>query len=157
MSLDQYLEAIADSENRSTPLGERPQWLHDRCKAGDRATPQVVAVAEPAGHDDRVETGQIGRPVVHQIRRHPDPVPKGVQRIMVAVAARKSHDSDSAAHRTTSSDRISVAVPTSNCSITGFERSCSAILVTACLAASTVGASTSTTICRPTRTRTTPA
>ena len=42
------LEAVADAEDRTTPRREALDLLHHRREPGDRAAPQVVAVAESA-------------------------------------------------------------------------------------------------------------
>jgi hypothetical protein len=67
--LAQDLEAVADTEHRAAVAGERDDLLHDRSEARDRAGPQVVAVGEPAGDDDRVDALQVavGVPQQHRV------------------------------------------------------------------------------------------
>ena len=61
--LDEHLEAVADAEDRHA-LGRGILHLrHDRRERGDRAGAQVVAVAEAAGKDERVDALEVVRAV----------------------------------------------------------------------------------------------
>ena len=56
--LGEHLEAVADPDDGAAGgrvLGDR---VHHRREPGDRAGAQVVAVREPAGHDDRVDAAR---------------------------------------------------------------------------------------------------
>ena len=52
--LAEDLEAVADPQHQAALVGEGDDRLHRRREAGDRPGPQVVAVGEAAGDDDRV-------------------------------------------------------------------------------------------------------
>ena len=53
------LEAVADAEHEPALSGEVGDRLHRRREARDRAGPEVVAVGEPAGEDDRTDLRQL--------------------------------------------------------------------------------------------------
>ena len=95
--LEQHLEAVADPEHRHAARGGRPDRAHDRRMRRHRAGPQVVAVAEAAGQDDRVVAGEVGGVMTDEVGADPDDRGEDVLGIAVAVAARERHDRD--AHR----------------------------------------------------------
>ena len=66
--LAEDLEAVADAEHRAARGGELGDRLHRRREAGDRAGPQVVAVGEAAGDDDRVDAAEVALFVPDQPR-----------------------------------------------------------------------------------------
>ena len=57
--LAEDLEAVADPEHRAARLGELLDPGHRRSESGDRADPQVVAVGEAAGDDDRIDVAEV--------------------------------------------------------------------------------------------------
>src|SRR5690606_36200798 len=60
MRLAQDLEAVADAEYGQAGAGGGRERLHHRGEPGDGTAPQVVAVGEAAGEDDRVHALQVG-------------------------------------------------------------------------------------------------
>ena len=61
--LGEHLEAVADAEHGHAPVRGIHDLGHDRAERGDRAAAQVVAVAEAAGQDERVDALEVVRAV----------------------------------------------------------------------------------------------
>ena len=91
--LAEDLEPVADAEHRPAARGEGGDRLHRRREAGDRAGPQVVAVGEAAGDDDRVDAAQVALLVPDQPRLAEQRA--GVQRVpLVAGTGELEHSPD---------------------------------------------------------------
>ena len=90
--LAQDLEAVADAEHRAARAGEALDLLHHRREARDRADPQVVAVGEAAGDDDRVGAAQVVVGVPEQLGVA-DP-PRRLQRVHLVTRAGEADDAD---------------------------------------------------------------
>ncbi len=90
--LAEHLEAVADAEHRHPGVGELGHRAHRRREAGDRARSQVVAVGEAAGHDDRVEVGEVGL-LVPDEPRLADPLAGG-ERVALVAGARELEDAE---------------------------------------------------------------
>ena len=67
--------------------------LHDGAETGDGAAAQIIAIAETAGHDDRIGIAQRGVLVPDQARGVAQQ-PQGVNGILVAVAGGKLEDGE---------------------------------------------------------------
>src|SRR5690606_24511981 len=134
------LEAVADAEDRGAPAGRRDDLRHDRRDARDGACAQVVAVGEPAGHDDRVHALEVvvGVPEGHRLRTR---VAHRPGRVDVVERAGERDDPDPHALVTTQS------------SITGLA---SRVAATRSRVSSSTVSSTSSTKCLPCRTSVTP-
>ena len=96
--LAQDLKAVADSEHRAAVRGEAGHGLHGGSEPGDRASPQVVAVGEPAGDDHGVEVREI-RLLVPDEPRVTDPL---ACRERVALVARPGELQHPESHQVTS-------------------------------------------------------
>ena len=70
--LAEHLEAVADPQHRRPARGHLRHRLHRRGEAGDRAGPQVVAVGEAAGDDDRRRRPSRSRLSCQTSRASPD-------------------------------------------------------------------------------------
>ena len=66
---------------------------HDRAEPGDDAGPQVVAVGEAAGQDDRRDALEVACSC-HRTTGSAPASSQGVERVAVAVAAREDDDAD---------------------------------------------------------------
>jgi hypothetical protein len=69
----EYLESIADAENKATPFPEIGDGVHDRRKLCERAGAKIVAISESARKDNGVEStdGRVLVPdVLHRPTKH---------------------------------------------------------------------------------------
>ncbi len=117
-------------EHRAARSASSAHGGHHRRERGQRARPQIVAVAEPAGDDHRVGAAQVGVGV-------PDPHRLGRPRARSPAARRGRRTSPGKATTPTrtltrrpgerSSACTGSCAATSNSSISGFESTCSAI------------------------------
>ena len=97
VGLGQHLEAVADPEDEAAFRRERRHGPHHRAEPGDHAGPQVVAVGEAAGDQDRRDAVERDL-LVPQLDRLGARDPEAVERVDVAVRAREDHDADADAH-----------------------------------------------------------
>ena len=81
------MNAVADPEHEPAILGEGDHRLHDRRKARNRPRPEIVAVGEPARHDDRVDAFQVALGVPQQLGV--TDAPRRVERIDLIASAGK--------------------------------------------------------------------
>jgi hypothetical protein len=89
--LAQDLEAVADPQHRRPARGRLGDRFHRRAEAGDRPSPQVVAVGEAAGDDDAVDAVQVAAFVPDE----PRPVAvdlAGVQRVPLVAGSGELED-----------------------------------------------------------------
>ena len=95
--LGEHLEAVADPDDRTAGGRELGDRVHHRREPGDRAGAQVVAVREPAGHDDRVDAahGRVAVPEHLGLAAELLDRPHDVE---LAVRAGEQHDADPRAH-----------------------------------------------------------
>ena len=103
----EHLEAVADPDDRAATSRELADRGHHRREAGDRAGAEIVAVREPAGHDDGVDSAH-GRVAVPQDRRLGTEPLDRPHDIELAVGAGKLDDADPDAHDATSSSSSTV-------------------------------------------------
>jgi hypothetical protein len=82
--LDEHLEAVADAEDGHALRRGILHLGHDRGEGRDRAGAQVVAVAEAAGQDERVDAVEVVRTVPEGPARRR----RGGSRARVAVVER---------------------------------------------------------------------
>jgi hypothetical protein len=90
--LEQDLEPVADAEHGAARGGELRDTLHDRREARECSRPQVVAVGEAAGKNDRVGALQVPLVVPDVVGLAPEKVLRDVKTVRVAVGARKDDD-----------------------------------------------------------------
>ena len=57
-ALAQDLKPVADAQDQPAAFGMPTNGVHDIGAPGDGAAPQVIAVTEPAGHDDEIRAGR---------------------------------------------------------------------------------------------------
>ena len=114
--------------------------VHHRREAGDRAGAQVVAVREPAGHDDRVDAAARSRRRASSSSASPPSCSTAYDDVELAVRAREQHDADRASrrHGVDARRQLRDRRP-SYASITGLARSRSHISSTCARAALGVG------------------
>src|SRR5260221_6999895 len=86
---EQDLKSVADAEHGPASLGKRAHRAHDGREARHRAGTKVVAVREAPGQDQDVGTLQVRILVPEVFRLLAEHVPRGVIRVLVAVAAGK--------------------------------------------------------------------
>src|SRR5690606_12577908 len=117
--LDEHLEAVADAEH-GHPLGSGILHLaHDRCNRGDGAGAEVVAVAETAGQDDRIDALEVVVAVPQRDGLGARDA-HGANRVAVIERAGEADDADAGSHQSTT------LTPTTS-SMTEFDSMCSAI------------------------------
>src|SRR5438093_8582711 len=107
VGLAQYLEAVADADDRLALFHVTPDSDHHRREAGDGARSQVVAVREAARQHDAVVGGEVALPVPDEVRlvpHHP-----GERVLAVAVAPGAGKDDDGEAHAETVISRMARA------------------------------------------------
>jgi hypothetical protein len=95
--LAQHLKAVADAQHGPAVAGKGRHRAHDRGKARQRPGAQVVAVGKPAGHDHRVDAGEVGVAVPQQLRLAADQ-PDGVGGVALVTRAGKPHDANAGGH-----------------------------------------------------------
>ncbi len=98
--LAEDLEPVADAQHRPPLGGEAANRLHRGREAGDRAGAEIVAIGEPAGDDDRVDSAQIPL-LVPDEARVADPL-AGLQRVALVTGARELEHANHSASSTTS-------------------------------------------------------
>src|SRR5262245_16266888 len=86
--LRQYLKSIADAEDKAAVVGKLLHGLHDGAEPRDRATAQVVAIAETTGHNHTVGFAKRGILVPDESCRVTE-MAQRVDGILVAVAGGK--------------------------------------------------------------------
>ena len=159
--LGQHLEAVADPEDEPAVRGERRHGAHHRAEPGDHAGPQVVAVGEAAGQDDRGDAVER-RLLVPQLDGLGAGQVEGVDRVAIAVAAREDDDADADGHAALPAvaahevGRRARDRSMAYASISGFASSSAASRSTTARAAASSAASTVSSTRRPTRTALTP-
>ncbi len=90
--LAQHLEAVADPQHQPAVVSECDHRLHHRREARDRPRPQVVAIGEAAGHNDRVCPPQVTLAVPQQLRVAD--ATGGLQRIDLVAGAGELEDAE---------------------------------------------------------------
>ena len=90
----EHLEAVADAQHPAAAGGEIQQRLQHRCEAGDRSTAQIVAVAEAARQDHRLQSAQVGVFMPEPTGGHAETALGCPLHIPVAVGAGEHHDTD---------------------------------------------------------------
>ena len=111
--LGQHLEPVADAEHEPAVRGERGHAAHDRAEPGDDPGPQVVAVREAAGQDDRGDPAEVGDLVPQRDRLGAREL-EAAQRIGIAVAAREDDDADADRHRPGTPTAAGASAPSSS-------------------------------------------
>ncbi len=91
--LGEHLEAVADAEHGHAAVRGIHDLGHDRAERGDRAAAQVVAVAEPAGQDERVDALEVVR-AVPECDGLGAREPHGALRVAVVERAGEGDDAD---------------------------------------------------------------
>src|SRR5205085_2232291 len=91
--LAQDLEAVADAEDRAAALSELADGTEHRREPRDRPRPQVVAVGEPSGEDDRVDVAEL-RVAVPGRNAGAAHALHGSERVTVVVRSGERDDSD---------------------------------------------------------------
>src|SRR5262249_3880163 len=89
----QNLETVADAEHNAAAFGERFYGLHDRRETRDGAGPEIVTVGKSAGQDNGVAAREVLRLVPYELDRFFQDVADSVERVVVAIRARKDYDS----------------------------------------------------------------
>ncbi len=149
--LAEDLEAVADAEDGPALRREVADGIHDRREAGEGAAPEVVAVGKAARKEYQVGAFQVRPRVPDEACLGPDRLLDGVRGVVVAVRAGEDDDRDArprpGAHTSTSA---------SYSSMTGLQRSFSAICPASAVASAASFASTSTRKTFPARTSPTP-
>src|SRR5208282_606900 len=84
----EHLKTVADAEDKAAVVGELFHGLHHGAEPRDGAAPQIIAVAETAGHDDRVG-GAKGIFLVPDITGRMAEQPDGMDGVLVTVAGGK--------------------------------------------------------------------
>ncbi len=82
--LGQHLKTIAHAQHQPAIVGELFHRLHHRAEPRDGAAPEVVAVAEAAGHDDRICIAE-GIILVPDVARGVAEQPDGMDGVLVAI------------------------------------------------------------------------
>src|SRR5579862_2198648 len=90
----QDLEPVADTENQSASIGELSHRLHHGRELGDGPRAQIVAVGEPARHDDSVAMLEIVGFVPEEGDRLPRDLLNRPIRIMVTVVSWENDDAE---------------------------------------------------------------
>jgi hypothetical protein len=90
---DQDLEAVANAEHRHPGVRRVDDLAHDRGSRCNRATAQVVAVAEPAGQHYRLDTPKVVL-AVPQRDRFSASEPHGALRVSIVEGPRECDDAN---------------------------------------------------------------
>src|SRR5438477_709732 len=88
----QDLETIADPEHQSAAVREVRHHLHHRGEAGDRATAQLIAIAETHRQYHELEVVEALFPIIDVTRRLAEDVRERVGTIPVTPGARENDD-----------------------------------------------------------------
>src|SRR5699024_4892614 len=133
--LAQDLEAVADAEHRRACPRRVDDGAHHGCERRDRPGPQVVAVGEPAGHDDRVDALQVVARVPQGDRPGAGGA-DGAGGVDVVEGPGEGDDPDAGGHF------VSSACTLTTSSMTGLDRTVSAAVRAAARCSSFTGPST---------------
>jgi hypothetical protein len=90
----QNLEAVANADDQTAPLGMFDRGLQGGRKTGDRATPQIVAIAKSPWHNDQIRILQIAVFMPNHLGRLTEQVAGDVGRVAIAISARKNNHAD---------------------------------------------------------------
>jgi hypothetical protein len=99
------LEAVANAENQTAAGSEALNCLHDWRKAGNRPSPQVVAVGKPSRNQHCVDAAQIFRVVPQKRHGLVSYFGNHIKGVVVAVGTRKDEYSKPHASRVSVSER----------------------------------------------------
>jgi hypothetical protein len=88
---EKNLKAVADAENHAAGLGEFFHGLHHRGKPRNGPGAEVIPVGKPARQDNRIAIGKVLRLVPNELDRFFQDAAYGVERVVIAVGARKNN------------------------------------------------------------------